>query len=108
MMKKLFTLFIIFFAFSITAFAQDKNISEKAKSESIELSQSLNLNSEKTAKVFDILLHKHKSLTQLNLDEEGKKELRSRIRKEIKSLLSQPEMVLLEKNVTVFNKVTKI
>lgn len=107
-MKKLLTLFILFFAFSTTAVAQDKNITEKAKSESIELAQSLNLDGEKTAKVYDILLHKYKSLTQLNLDEEGKKELRSRIRKEIKSLLSQPEMVMLEKNAAVFNKVTKI
>ncbi|MCL9769122.1 hypothetical protein NAT47_01700 [Flavobacterium sp. HXWNR69] len=107
-MKKLFTLFILFFAFTTSVFAQDKNIEEKAKSESIELSQSLQLDGEKTAKVYDILLHKHKSLTQLNLNEEGKNELRLRIRKEIKSLLSQSEMVLLEKNSSVFNKVTKI
>lgn len=107
-MKKIFKLIVLFFAFSITAVAQDKNITEKAKSESLELSQSLNLDGEKTAKVYDILLHKHKSLTQLNLNEQEKKELRTRIRKEIKTLLSQPEMVLLEKNATVFNKVTKI
>ena len=107
-MKKILKLVVLFFAFSITAVAQDKNITEKAKSESVELAQALNLNDEKSAKVYEILLHKHKSITQLNLNDAEKKDLRNRIRKEIKALLSQPEMVLLEKNSTVFNKVTKI
>ena len=107
-MKKIFKLFILLFVFSITAVAQDKNIVEKAKAESIELSQALNLSSEKSIKIYDILLHKHKSLTQLNLNDQEKKELRNRTRKEIKALLSQPEMVLLEKNSVIFNKVTKL
>ena len=107
-MKKIIKLLVLFFAFSISAVAQDKDLTEKAKSESVELAQALNLNDEKSAKVYDILLHKHKSLTQLNLSDTEKKELRKRIRKEIKALLSQPEMVLLEKNTAIFNKVTKI
>jgi len=107
-MKKLLAVIALFFAFTIGASAQETqkgDIFQLAKKDATELTSVLKLDSEVSERVYQIFIHKHKSLA-VNPSDEEKKDLFGRIRKEIKGLLKQEQLVLLEQNSKVFNKLT--
>lgn len=103
--KITFTTFLLF-GLTTAMFSQEVNIESLAKKDTAELTQALKLNDELSAKVYDVFLHKHKSLTLLNLSNEEKKDLYKRTKKNIKEMLGKPELILLEKNSALFNKLT--
>ena len=107
-MKKLFAVIALFFAFTIGASAQETqkgDIFALAKRDAAELTAALKLNNDVSEKVYQIFIHKHKSLA-VNPTEEEKKDLFKRIRKEIKGMLTHDQLVLLEQNSKVFNNLT--
>lgn len=107
-MKKLFAVIALFFAFSTVATAQEtqkEDIFVLAKKDATELTTILKLNEEVSERIYQIFIHKHKSLA-VNPTEEEKKELVNRIRKEIKSFLTYDQMVLIENNSAAFNRLT--
>lgn|SRR5574343_130715 len=107
-MKKLFAVIALFFAFTIGASAQETqkgDIFTLAKKDATELTAALQLNEDVSERVYQIFIHKHKSLA-VNPTEEEKKDLFKRIRTEIKDMLTKEQLVLLEKNSAVFNKLT--
>lgn len=105
-MKKLLLILSLLFSFTTGVFSQEVDIENLAKKDTAELTQALQLNDVLSAKVYDVFLHKHKSLTLLNLSDEKKKDLYKRTKKEIKEMLGNPELILLEKNSALFNKLT--
>jgi len=104
-MKKLFAVIALFFAFTIGASAQESKVETLAKKDATELTSVLKLNNEVSERVYQIFIHKHKSLA-VNPTEDEKKDLFKRIRKEIKEMLTHEQLVLLENNSKVFNNLT--
>lgn len=107
-MKKLFAVIALFFAFTIGVSAQETqkgDIFALAKRDAAELTAVLKLNNEVSEEVYQIFIHKHKSLA-VNPTEDEKKDLFKRIRKEIKGMLTHEQLVLLEHNSEVFNNLT--
>lgn len=106
-MKKLIAVITLLFAFSINANAQDKKITsgpEKAKKETLELTQFLNLNETESDNFFRLFENKYRTLEQSDLSAERKVELSRIIEAKIRATLDEKQMDKLDKNPELLKK----
>jgi|SRR6218665_702271 len=99
-MKKIITVLTLLLAFTISANAQDKNISPEAaaKRDSEAAQQNMNLTSEQQKALYKIMLIKHEALADPLLTAEGKKEMYNQIDMDLKKAISNSNYNYLFKN----------
>lgn len=88
-MKKIITVLTLLFAFTISANAQNKNISPEAaaKKDAAAAEQKLKLTGEQQRKLFSLMLVKHEALADPLLTAEGKADMYKQIDQDLKKVL---------------------
>ena len=108
-MKKIFSLFILFFAFTFSANAQDKRqlqneeFEKNSKTESVEVSNFLKLDAQTTEDLRNLFLTKYKMLGNMP-SEDRKKQVAEIIEAKLRATLSAAQMAQLENNKPLFHK----
>ncbi|SHJ38085.1 hypothetical protein [Flavobacterium haoranii] len=99
-MKKLLLALVFIFSVSFASNAQESDV--KAKETTYKIKEYLSLDDTKTQAVYEILVHKNKTVaTEPNLDEERKILIRRKFDKKLESVLSEAEYKKLKANKTL-------
>jgi hypothetical protein len=102
-MKKLITLFVLVFAFTVNAQEKRFNPKEEAKKDVAQMQLLLNLNATNTENFLRLLELKYQYLNE-NLSEERKLALKESIDAKLRATLSNEEMSLLESKNELYKK----
>jgi len=102
-MKKLLSIFVLFFAFSLSANAQtakkQESPEQKAKQDTFELTKVIEVDGEMQHALFQLFLKKHNELNGTSkLSEDGQKELANIIDMKLKATLTAEQIKSLQSN----------
>lgn len=112
-MKKLFFIFTLVFAFSISASAQDKKIAtvqekivpkEAAKKDATDLTNLLSLDGTRSQDFYNLFFQKYETLASESLSAERRASLKNIIEAKIRASVSATEMSKLEANPALFKR----
>lgn len=109
-MKKIFFVFALLLAFSVSMNAQDKKpatVQESAKKDAIELANLVHLDNDMTENFFRLFETKYQILEDKNLSTERKAELERVIEAKIRATLTEKQMSILEANSELFSRLKK-
>lgn len=109
-MKKIFFVFALLLAFSISASAQEKKAAtaqESAKKDAVELANLVKLDSEMTENFVRLFEMKYQILEDKNLSSERKEELERVMEAKIRATLDAKQMSLLEGNKALFERLKR-
>nr|WP_294934423.1 hypothetical protein [uncultured Flavobacterium sp.] len=102
-MKKIITLLVLFFAFSINANAQDTaQIEKNAKKDLEALASVIKIDNNMEMPFYNLFKKKHEGLSTPNISEATKKEIASVIEAKLRASLDAKQTEALEKNKAVF------
>lgn len=109
-MKKILTLFVLFLSLSISSYAQESTETQiKAKNLAIKIKDYLNLDSEKTKAVYEIIDHKSTMLqSEQNLIDERRQLIINKFTKKLEGTLSPDEFKRLKLNNSLFTEFEQI
>jgi hypothetical protein len=106
-MKKIFSLFVLFFVFSFSANAQENfsnEVREKTKKQAYELATYFNITEVSQIKdIQSMLLHKQKVET-MNFDAQRKSNISTSLKDKFKSMLNKEQLLKLQNNEEILNK----
>lgn len=108
-MKKIISLFILLFAFSFSANAQETkkdNIEFSAKKDTEAFTNFIKLDKQNTEALYGLLLYKHKRIANGVKEEKEKEELAYVISEKIKASLSPEQFSKLSNNKELFYQIT--
>jgi len=101
-MKRLLSIFVLFFAFTLSASAQTEKKEivqtpeQKAKKDTFELSKTIDVDGDMQAALYQLFLKKHSELEGSKLSEDGKKELSNIIDMKLKATLADEQIKKLQ------------
>lgn len=103
-MKRIITLLALFFAFAITASAQDKSAEfEMNAKKDLELLMSvIPVENNMQMPFFNLFLKKHKDLADPNMTDAGRNEISAIIDAKLKASITNDQAVTLEKNKDIY------
>jgi len=107
-MKKIFSLFVLFFALSFSANAQEnfsnEVVKEKTKKQAYEIASYFNITEVSQIKdIQSMLLHKQKVETT-DFDAQRKSNISKSLKDKFKSMLNKEQLLKLQNNEEILNK----
>jgi hypothetical protein len=106
-MKKIFSIFVLFFAFTFVANAQENfsdEVREKTKKQAYEIAAYFNITEVTQIKdIQSMLLHKHKVETT-DFDAQRKSNISTSLKDKFKSMLNKEQLLKLQNNEQILNK----
>lgn len=107
-MKKIIALFVLMFAFTFNANAQDKNkATELAKQDTQELAQYLGIQGEVLTDLQTVFKEKHDVLLIEGISEDRKVILSNYVETKLSSLLSQGDLDKLKADKALYKRLTR-
>jgi len=109
-MKKIFFVFALFLAMSVSMNAQDKKpatAEESAKKDAVELANLVHLDNDMTENFLRLFETKYQILEDKSLSPERKAELERVMEAKIRATLTEKQMSILEANKELFNRLKK-
>ncbi|WP_338376226.1 hypothetical protein [uncultured Flavobacterium sp.] len=107
-MKKIIALFVLLFAFTFNANAQDRsNAADLAKQDTQEIAQYLGLQGEVLVDLQTVFKEKHEVLLTEGLSEDRKVILSNFVETKLSSLLSQGDLDKLKADTALYKKLTR-
>jgi len=109
-MKKIITLFVLFFAFSINASAQDSQdksvpVEVKAKKDLESLMSIVTLDNTMQTAIFNLFIHKHRELESSDMTNSKRIQISSVIDAKLRASLTNDQMITLEKHKDIYAQV---
>lgn len=107
-MKKIISLFILLFAFSLSTKAQETskdNVQVLVENDIKALSEYLKIDTETSTELYNVLLFKHKSLAE-EKGEEAQIILERKTTSKLESVLGKEQFLKLSKNKALLKKMT--
>jgi len=108
-MKKIFLVFALVFAFTLTANAQEKRLTsqEAAKKDAVELAELVGLKENQIEDFYRLFERKYEILEDRSITKESKEELEKVMDAKIRATLNEKQMSILESNKEMFQRLKR-